>query len=69
MSWRGDEGTGGMELVAGMEAPREEAAGQSILMQTELLVSAWLQNVLSPMEWGGIGMQLMLGVTERRVWL
>lgn len=47
-----DEGTGGMELVASMEAPQEEETGQSIPKLTEPPVPAWLQNLLSPMAVG-----------------
>lgn len=50
--WRGDGGTGGMELGGHHGGTRGEAAGQSILMQTELPVPVWLQNLLSAMEKG-----------------
>lgn len=35
----------GRELVASTEAPREKETGQSIRMQTEPLVPAWLQKL------------------------
>lgn len=35
----------GRERVASTEAPREEETGQSIQMQTEPTVPAWLENL------------------------